>query len=148
MADLLQWIKKQVASDLHSGPASLRNLSRAATGGGEPVVVVGDEIEFDVVAKNYNAFALTDLEVNVHQVEAVEFEESPVVRYIPSLTSGDEVKVATIKGTVRTDPDDAKSAWRILDYVCRVTVTGKQTCHRSRSKMRNSKPRSSRTHSV
>lgn len=125
MTDLFQWIKQQVATDLHVGLSNLRILSRPSTGDAKPSVYVGDEIEFDIVIKNDNAFPLTGLEVNVHQVEAVEFEESPVVRHIAELTSGEEVNAATVKGIVRTDPDDAKSAWRTLDYVCRVTVTGK-----------------------
>ena len=124
MTDLSQWIKQQVAADLHIGLADLRVLSRTATGDTERAVLVGDEIEFDIVIKNDNTFSLTGLEVNVHQVEAVEFEESPVVGHIAKLASGEQVKAATIKGIARSDPDDAKSAWRILDYVCRVTVTG------------------------
>ena len=125
MGDLFQWIKQQVAADLHIDLADLRILSRSASGDAEQAVLVGDEIEFDIVIKNDNAFPLTGLEVNVHQVEAVEFEESPVVGHIAKLASGEQVKAATIKGVVRSDPDDAKSAWRTLDYVCRVTVTGK-----------------------
>jgi hypothetical protein len=125
MSDLFQWIKQQIVADLQIGQADLRILSRPATGDAEQAVLVGDEIEFDIVIKNDNAFPLTGLEVNMHQVEAVEFEESPVVGHIAKLTSGEQVKAATIKGVVRSDPDDAKSAWRTLDYVCRVTVTGK-----------------------
>ena len=125
MTDLFQRIKQQVAADLHIGLANLRILSRASTKDAEPAVLVGDEIEFDIVVKNDNAFPLTELEVHVHQVEAVEFEESPVMAHIATLTSGEELRAATVKGTVRSNPDDAKSAWRTLDYVCRVTVTGK-----------------------
>jgi hypothetical protein len=124
MADLFYWIKQRVAADLHIDLADLRILSRSTSGDAEQAVLVGDKIEFDIMIKNDNAFPLTGLEVNVHQVEAVESDESPVVAHIPKLASGEQVKVATIKGVVRSDPDDAKSAWRILDYVCRVTVTG------------------------
>ena len=124
MTDLVHWIKKQVASELSVHLRGLEKLSRASAKDGTPIFHVGDDIEFDIILKNSNPFPLDDLDVFVHQVEAVEFEEDPIVGHIQNLASGAEEKVATVKGRIRTNPDDAKSPWRILDYVCKVTVSG------------------------
>lgn len=124
MTDLMHWIKKKVANELLISLSGLRNLSQESTGDEIPTFRVGDEIEFDVVLKNNNPFPLDNLEVFVYQVEAVEFEENPIAGHIRNLISDEERKVATVRGIVRANPDDAKSAWRKLDYVCRVTVNG------------------------
>ena len=60
----------------------------------------------------------------IHQVEAVEFQDAPINVSFQNLAGGEERKVATVTGVVRKNPDDAKSAWRFLDRVCRVTVNG------------------------
>ena len=124
MADLLPWISKQVANQLLIFLSGVRNLSRESTAAKIPTFHVGDEIEFDVALKNNNLFPVSGLEVAVHQVQAVKFEEDPIVGRIADLASGQEEKVATVRGTVQTNPDDAKSPWRTLDYICRVTVSG------------------------
>ena len=124
MNDLIQWIQKQAASELTISLGGLKSLSQESTAGDIPTFHVGDKIEFDIVIKNNNPFPLGNLNVTINQVEAVEFEENPTVGYLQSLKSGEEQKVATIKGTIIADPDDAKSPFRILDYVCRVTVSG------------------------
>ena len=113
-----------VANELLISPSGLKNLSRESTGDEIPTFRFGDEIEFDVVLKNNNPFPLDNLEVFVYQVEAVEFEEDSIAGHIQNLISDEERKVATVRGIVRANPDDAKSAWRKLDYVCRVTVSG------------------------
>jgi len=124
MTDMIHWIKKQVANELLIYLSDFRNLSRESTKDGIPTFRVGDDIEFDIDLKNNNPFPLGDLEVLVHQVEAVEFEDDPIIGHIQNLASGGEEKVATIRGRIQTNPDDAKSPWRILDYVCRVTING------------------------
>jgi hypothetical protein len=124
MTDLIHWIKKQVADELSIYLSGLRNLSQGSSGDGTPTFRVGDEIEFEVVIKNNNPFPLANLEVFIHQVEAVAFEDNHTVRHIQNLASGAEEKLATIRGRIRANPDDAKSPWRKLDHVCRVTVNG------------------------
>jgi hypothetical protein len=127
MSDLIDLIRKEVADALH---IKLRGLKKSRESietemtAVKPVFHVGDDIEFEIILKNNNPFSLTGLDVYVHQMEAVEFEQDPVVGKIHDLASGEEMKVATVRGSIRTNPDDAKFPWRILDYVCRGTVTG------------------------
>ena len=90
--------------------------------GKAPKFNVGDGIEFDVVLNNMNPFPLRELDITIHQVEAVEFDDGPIAGRINNLAGGAELKVATVSGTVRKNPDDAKSAWRFLDYVYRATI--------------------------
>ena len=124
MTDLIDLIRKEVAVGLQITLSDLSNLSLETAEVESPILRVGDDVEFDIVIKNNNPFPLSDLDVYVHQVDAVEFEEDPVVGHSQNLASNEKKKVATIRGTIRTNPDDARSAWRILDYVCRVTVSG------------------------
>ena len=124
MTELVELIKKEVARELLVTLSGLKNLSREMEEGKAPKFYVGDGIEFDVMLKNKNPFPLRELDVSVHQVEAVEFADSPIAERINNLAGGAELKVATVSGVVRENPDDAKSAWRFLDYVCRVTIKG------------------------
>jgi hypothetical protein len=124
MSELMRWIRKQVANDLVIYLDNVKNESQVTRAGKIAKFVVGDSIEFDVMLKNKNPFNLNELEVSIHQVDAVQFEENPVVRQIQNIDSGAEEKVATVKGLVIANPDDAKSAWRFLDQVCRITVNG------------------------
>lgn len=124
MAELADYIKKQIAVGLKVYLDGFQNLSRDMGSSRPPKFFVGDGIQFDVFLKNDNALPLNDLEVTVHPVIAVEFEEGPPAIQLQDIGSGEEVKVATITGVVRANPDDAKSAWRFMDNVCRVTITG------------------------
>mgnify|MGYP003573604549 CR=1 FL=1 len=124
MTELVEWIKKEVARELLVTLSGLKNLSREMEEGKAPIFYVGDGIEFDVMLKNRNPFPLRALDVSIHQVEAVEFDDSSIVERINNLAGGAELKVATVSGVVRENPDDAKSSWRFLDYVCRVTIKG------------------------
>ena len=124
MTELVDWKKKEVARELLVSLSELKNLSREMEEGKAPKFYVGDGIEFDVMLKNMNPFPLRELDVTIHQVEAVEFDESPIAERINNLAGGAERKVAAVRGMVQKNPDDAKSAWRFLDYVCRVTIKG------------------------
>jgi uncharacterized membrane protein len=124
MSDLIHWINKQVANELIIQLSNLRNLSQELAEDGIPTYRVGDEIEFEILLKNNNPFPLGDLEILIHEVEAVEFQGDPIIGHIQSLAGGEQENVAAIRGKIRANPDDARSAWRTLDKVCRVTITG------------------------
>ena len=127
MTELVEWIKQQVARELLVYLDELKNLSRELEEGKPPKFYVGDNIEFNVMINNKNPFPLSTLVVTIHQVRAVEFEDNPIVLQIDELPGAADQKVATVKGLVRENPDDAKSAWRFLDYVCKVTIKGDST---------------------
>jgi hypothetical protein len=124
MTELVKLIRKQVADGLIIYLSHVKNKSQEAKPGEIPRYVVGDSIEFDVMLKNKNPFPLGKLNISIHQVDAVKFNESPIAGQIQNLASGAEEKVATVRGLVIANPDDAKSAWRFLDNVCRITVNG------------------------
>jgi hypothetical protein len=124
MTELVDAIKQQVARELLIYLDGMKNLSRESEEGKSQKFYVGDNIEFDVMINNKNPFPLSTLIVTIHQVRAVEFEDNPIVRQIEKLPGGADQKIATVRGLIRENPDDAKSAWRILDYVCKVTIKG------------------------
>jgi hypothetical protein len=45
-----------------------------------------------------NPFPLRELDVTIHQVEAVEFDDGPIAERINNLAGGAELKVATVRG--------------------------------------------------
>ena len=73
---------------------------------------------------NNNPFELSDLEFFIHQLAAVELEGNPVQVNIKHLSADEKKPIATIKGTIVENPDDAGSIFGIQDYLCRVKITG------------------------
>jgi hypothetical protein len=124
MFDSTKKLKEIVIEGLQVVMSDMKNLSRTYSPDEKPKFYVGDQIEFDILLENEHDFSLQDLEITIHEMEAVSFAESPIVVHCEHLDGQSEKKIKTIKGTIVADPDDALTPWVMQDYVCRVTIAG------------------------
>ncbi len=73
---------------------------------------VGDQIE------------LRNLDTSMYEMTAVKLEENQVKIQIDHLAIDERRPIATLKGRIVENPDDAGSIYGIRDYLCRVKITG------------------------
>ena len=119
MNDIFVQIKQQAAKGVIVQARELTNLTQNRAS-----FQIGDQIEFLVSIWNNNPFELSNLEIHIHQLAAVELEGNPVQLNVQHLSADEKKPIATIKGTIVENPDDAGSIYGIQDYLCRVKITG------------------------
>ena len=85
---------------------------------------VGDQIEFTLNVWNNSQFELSNLDINIHEMAAVKLEMNQVNVQIKHLAIDERRSIATLKGNVIENPDDAGSMYGIKDYLCRVRIAG------------------------
>jgi hypothetical protein len=129
MIDSMEKLKEIVGEDLQVVISDTKNLSRTYSDKLKPNLQIGDQIEFDILLRNEHSFPLHDLDITIHEMEAVSFAESPFLCHCEHLAGQSEIKIKAMRGTIVADPDDALTPWAIQDYVCHVTIKN-LICHR------------------
>ena len=119
MENIFKQLKRQAAKGLIVRVRDLKNLTHDKSS-----YHVGDRIEFVASVLNANPFELNDLEFYIHQLSAVQLEGNPIKIHIPHLSEGEERPVASLRGMIVENSDDAGSIYGVKDYLCRVKITG------------------------
>jgi hypothetical protein len=121
---IIDLIRQEVADGLIVLVRDMQSLSTENAGENQTALKIGDEIEFELAVRNDSPFALRDLDFRIHQMRAVQFEESPVECRIDNLSPGEEKRISAMRGMIKENPDDVTSPWMILDSLCRTTIAG------------------------
>ena len=117
--DIFKEIKKQAAKGLIVRVVDLKSSSEHRS-----TFKVGDQIEFTLNAWNNSQFELSNLDFNIHEMAAVKLEQNQVNVQIEHLAVDERRSIATLKGKVVENPDDAGSLYGIKDHLCRVRIEG------------------------
>ena len=123
MKDIYKEIKRQAAKGLIVRVVDLKNTQASPTED-QSSFNIGDQIEFTLNVWNNSQFELSNLDIKIHEMTAVKLEENQVKVQIQHLSVDERRPIATLKGRVVENPDDAGSMYGIKDYLCRVRITG------------------------
>ena len=67
---------------------------------------------------------MSNLDISINEMTAIKLEENQVKIQIEHLAIDERRPIATFKGRIVKNPDDAGSLHGIRDYLCRVKITG------------------------
>jgi hypothetical protein len=123
MKDIFKEIKRQAAKGLFVRVVDLKHVQASSTED-RSTFNIGDQIEFTLNVWNNSQFELSNLDIKIHEMTAVKLEENQLKVQIGHLSVDERRPVATLKGRIVENPDDAGSIYGIKDYLCRVKITG------------------------
>lgn len=123
MEDIFREIKRQAARGLIVQVVDLKKAQASPTEN-QSTYKIGDQIEFTLKVWNSSQFEMSNLDISIYEMTAIKLEENQVKIQIDHLAIDERRPIATLKGRIVENPDDAGSIYGIRDYLCRVKITG------------------------